>query len=352
MIRSATHEPAVLSFQNPDAPIADTTMDKWGQLPELASTFEEVDGLFYLTTGVIIFFFLLILALLVYSVVRYRRKTLEQPAASTVTHHTMLEVVWTVIPLIIVMVIFAWGWEGSLRMTVAPYEAVRNEYKVVGKQWSWSFTHPGDTTGVDNELWVVLNKPASFMMESQDVLHSFFVPAMRVKRDLVPGRYQSVWFTPTKLGTFRLFCTEYCGKDHSAMIGYVHVVTADDYAKRPWDTRPDLATATPEEIVAYGEKLTSTCKACHSVDGSALVGPSFKDLWGKQEEMNDGTVETVNLDYLTRSLRDPNSQIVKGTWSGNMTPYDEGSLSDDDIRDFLVPYLQSLQSDETLKAVK
>lgn len=352
-------------FQNPDAAAQEPPfdaevikdVDAYGQLPVLASNFGDVDDLFYFTTIVIIVFFLLILGLVVYSVVRYRRKTLEQPPASTVTHNTQLEVIWTVIPLIIVMVIFAWGWKGSLAMTVAPAEAAQNEYKVQGSQWKWLITHPGDTVAVANEFWMVVDKPASFVMTSPDVLHSFFIPNMRIKRDLVPGSYNQVWFTPDKIGTYYLFCTEYCGKDHSQMVGKVHVVSPAAYAERPWDDWPEVddPETTEADLIAAGKKIyQNQCVSCHNYDKpDKLVGPSFQNLWGKQESII-GMTETVTVDstYLLESMREPNAKLVEGFAGGGMSPVGPDAVPDDYVTNYLIPFLRSLQSDEELKKVQ
>ena len=271
VIHAQIQDPPPANYvENPAPPAIN---DQWGQLPELASTFDHVDGLFYFTYAVCIFFFVLILGVLAFSCVKYRRKTWDQPAASNTTHNTPLEVVWTVIPLIIVMVMFAWGFKGCLDMTTVPLEASRNTYKATASQWSWAFTHPNDPV-TSPDVWMVVDRPAQFHLESVDVLHAFFVPSMRAKRDVIPGRFQTVWFTPTKLGTSHLFCAEYCGKDHSRMYARVHVVTAEEYAKRPWDQWKD---DTPENTLKSAMSIYKTrCNTCHSLDGTPGTGPSWK----------------------------------------------------------------------------
>jgi len=178
--------------------------DPLGQLPPAASTFAgEIDGLFYFLFWISVFFFALILGLLVYSAVKHRRKSIEQPAASNVTHNTPLEVVWTLIPTIILMVIFAWGFRGNQDQLIAPADAL--QYRVQAQKWSWTFFHPDSSTPVANEVWVPRGKPVLFRMTSSDVLHSFFIPAFRVKRDVVPGVQQLVWFEATEVGDYDLF---------------------------------------------------------------------------------------------------------------------------------------------------
>lgn len=306
--------------------------DPFGQLPTPASTFAgDVDGLFNFMFGVSLFFFGLILAILVYSAVVYRRKTDDQLAASNVTHNTGLEVVWTLIPTVIVMVIFAWGWKGNLDQQKAPADALG--YNVQGYKWAWKIWHPGMTGASDfaaNEMWVPVNQPVRVTLTSEDVLHSFYVPAFRQKRDLVPGLRQLVWFQPTRVGDYDLFCAEYCGDQHSAMRGVVHVVSEEEYAAAPW--KPDI----PEDPVARGEYWYKQigCMACHSVDGSKLVGPTYKGIWGRKGRFTDGTEYVVDRDYVYESIREPMKHIVEGYPPG-MAPYSAEILPDEAIDDII-----------------
>ncbi|MBL8727145.1 MAG: cytochrome c oxidase subunit II [Planctomycetes bacterium] len=300
-------------------------VDAYGQLTKLASTFSHVDGLFYFTYAVCIFFFVLIVGVLLFSVVKYRRKTWDQLPASNTTHNTPLEVVWTVIPLIIVMIMFAWGYMGARDMTVVPLEASRNTYKASAKQWNWTFHYPNHPVASYNEVWLEVGKPVQFLLESSDVLHAFYLPAMRVKRDVIPGRYQSVWFTPTTVGEYHLFCAEYCGKDHSKMYAKVHVVDTATFnaPQRPWDQWED---STPELAAKSGANLYSQlCIACHSVNGTPGVGPSWKGLFiknadgtytGRQREVIDNTDggkrKTITVDdaYIIESVHLPEAKKV------------------------------------------
>lgn len=313
-------------IENPAPP---PELDAFGQLPKLTSTFDHVDGLFYFTYVVCIFFFVLILGVLLFSVVKYRRKTWDQPAASNTTHNTPLEVVWTVIPLIIVMVMFAWGFKGCLDMTTVPHEATRNTYKAKASQWAWTFTYPNHPVPSSGEVWVEVNRPVQFLLESTDVLHAFFLPSMRVKRDVVPGRFQSVWFTPTELGSFHLFCAEYCGEDHSRMYAQLHVVTPEVFAKAPWakwdDSTPELAAKSAEPI------YKTRCSSCHSLDGTPMTGPSWKGLFVKEGDkivgrkrdvIENGEKKTITVDeaYVTESILNPRQKLVADDpfWKGGM----------------------------------
>jgi cytochrome c oxidase subunit 2 len=334
--------------QNPPSPQA---VDAYGQLPKLASTFGHVDGLFYFTYAVCIFFFVLIVGVLLFSVVRYRRRTWDQPPASNTTHNTPLEVVWTVIPLIIVMVMFAWGYMGARDMTVAPLEASRNTIKATAKQWNWTFSYPNHPAQSFNEVWVEVGKPVQFLLESTDVLHAFYLPAMRVKRDVIPGRYQTVWFEPTEVGEFHLFCAEYCGKDHSQMYARVHVVSAAEYGAHPWDKWDD---STPAAAAKSGASLYSQiCASCHSVNGSAGVGPTWKGLYvknadgtivGRQREViENGARKTITVDdaYIIESIRKPDAKkVAEEPYVRNaMTAFPD--LDDRKIKG-LIEYMKSL----------
>ncbi len=350
MISYIPQDPPKNYVENPAK--LDALSDQWGQLEPLASTFSHVDGLFYFTYAVCIFFFVLITGVLAWSVVNYRRKTFDQPAASNATHNTPLEVIWTVIPLIIVMVMFAWGWKGSLDMTVAPADA--RQYKAIAKQWNWTFQYPNDAVPSYNELWVEVDKPAAFTLQSTDVLHAFFLPGMRVKRDVVPGRQGTVWFHPTKTGEFHLFCAEYCGQDHSKMYAKVHVVTAEEYQARPWDVLKD---STPEEAAASGENIyKALCISCHSTNGTPGTGPSWagpKGLFKKDGEkivgiqrdvvLPDGSTSTITVDeaYIKESIAMPNAKKVAELpyRNNNMTAFPD---LDERRVNCLIAYMKSL----------
>jgi cytochrome c oxidase subunit 2 len=334
-------------IENPAPPLA---VDAYGQLPKLASTFDHVDGLFYFTYIVCIFFFVVIVGVIAVSVVLYRRKTWDQPALSNVTHNTPLEVVWTVIPLIIVMVMFAWGFKGSLDMTNVPEAASRNLYKATAKQWNWAFTYPNGQQSF-GEVWVEVDKPVAFALESTDVLHAFYLPQMRVKRDVIPGRSQVVWFEPKEVGDYHLFCAEYCGNDHSKMYAQLHVVSAEEFAKKPWDKWDD---STPAAAAKSGESLyKQLCASCHSVNGIPGVGPSWKGLFtknadgtftGRQREvLVGGQKQTITVDdaYIIESIKTPMAKIVAEE------PYNRGGMSAfDNIEDRkiagLIQYMKSL----------
>ena len=316
--------------------------DPLNQLPPQASTFApSVDGLYYFTFWVMAFFFFLLCGLLGFAIIKWRRRTPDQPAASNITHHTALEVTWTVVPLIIVMVIFAWGLRDFMDMTIAPANSL--QYTVTGKQWSWHIQHPGTQRAETNQIMVPIDTPVRFIMSSQDVLHSFFVPAMRVKRDVLPGRYQMVWFKPTMLGTFDLFCAEYCGTGHSQMVGKVHVVSKQEFEEKRATGGYFKLEGTPEEIGAQ-LALQNGCTVCHNTTGApGGIGPTWKGIWGRTEEMTSGEKVTIEGDagrqYIIESIHDPAKRVVK-PYTPTMTPFPH--LTEEEI-DAIIAYMKTLK---------
>lgn len=257
------------------------------------------------------------------------------------THNTTLEVLWSVGPLLLCVGLFFWGLDGYMKLVVAPGEAM--EVLVTGKQWLWTFEYPDGSRTV-NDLHVPVNKPVKLVMTSDDVLHSFFVPDMRVKHDVVPGRYTQVWFTPITLGPHTFTCAEYCGKDHSSMKG---VLTVEDDAAfanflltggTEWeDYFPPKANRQAEWGKLQYER--KGCNSCHTVDGTKSKGPTWKGIWGKMETLTNGTV-TVNEDYVRESMLQPNAKVVQGFEP--VMPTFQGLLKPREI-DGLVAYIQSLQ---------
>ena len=189
------------------------------------------------------------------------------------------------------------------------------------------------------EMWVPVGEPVKVTQFSLDVLHSFYIPAMRTKRDVLPGRYQTVWFQAEKLGDYPIMCAEYCGTNHSYMLGTIHVVTRDVYDEQPWNIRPT-------EPVALGEwTYQGRCKACHSIDGSKGTGPTFKDLWGKTENLADGSTVLVDEAYVKESIKMPQAKIVAGYEGVNMSLFPD-IAADEEQLDGIVEYLKTLSSNE------
>lgn len=256
------------------------------------------------------------------------------------THNTMLEVVWTVIPLLICVGLFFWGMQGYMKAVVAPGDAM--EIGVTGKQWLWEFTYP-DGSKTINDLHLPINRPAKFVMTSDDVLHSFFVPDMRVKMDVVPGRYTMVWFTPTVLGQHTFTCAEYCGKAHSDMKGMLTVESEEDFRKfvatggTEWEDYAKKGDWAGWGALQYKRK---GCDSCHSIDGTKSKGPTWKGLYGKTETLGDGKTAVVDDAYLQESIYQPSAKVVRDYQA--IMPTFQGTVKNHELKG-LIEYIKTLQ---------
>jgi cytochrome c oxidase subunit 2 len=323
------------------------------------------DTLYYFLLGISIFFFIFICGAMVYFLIKYRKQEGRRPEYITGSH--LLEAIWVAIPTVLLLVIFAWGYEVYHEMKQAPSDAY--EIKVIGKQWAWQFMYDNGTS-TTAELYVPLNRPVKLLMTSQDVLHGFFIPNFRVKQDVVPGMYTSIWFEATVPGRHQVFCTEYCGASHSGMLA--EVIVLDDKQWSDWlrgkklgaipvagsevaagetntvgrsaasNDSADAEPMKPMSLASTGKKLfeTRSCATCHSVDGSAKTGPTMKGLFGSKVVMNDGTSVTADENYLRESIVDPQAKIVKGF--GPLMPTFKGVLSEQDIT-AVIAYIKSVK---------
>ena len=299
--------------------------------PEAASEIApKVDQLYYFLTAVSVFFTVLIaIAILVFAV-KYRRRS-DDETPEEIHGNNTLEVIWTVIPLGIAMVMFYWGAKVYIEMRIPPTDAM--EFLVTGKQWMWKIQHPTGQREI-NSLHIPLGQPVKLTMTSEDVIHSFFVPAFRTKQDVVPGKYTQTWFTATKLGKYHLFCAEYCGTEHSRMVGSVFVVSPAEYEK--WLSGGVGA----ESPVDAGEKLFASlgCVTCHGGTATAQ-GPSMAGVFGSEQEINNGTIVVADEEYIRESILDPRAKIVKG-YKGVMPTY-KGLVSDSQLMQ-LIAYIKSI----------
>ncbi len=302
--------------------------------PRSSSTAGVVDQLFYFILSVAVFFFLLIVTVMVLFVVLYRRRPGGQPGVSP-SHNTVLEVIWTAVPLAIVVAIFYSGFTGYLQMRTAPHHAY--EIRVKGQKWQWFFTYPNGH--VDSDLHVPVDQPVLLTMSSEDVIHSLFIPAFRVKMDLVPGRYTTAWFRATEVGRFDLYCAEYCGTGHSDMLAKVVVHPPGQFEQWLAEAADFLQSMPPAEA---GEMLYRQrgCGQCHSTDGTARVGPSLKGIYGHVVTFTDGTSVEVDDNYIRQSILEPQAKIVSG-YPSNMPTY-KGLLNDDEIT-ALIEFIKSLK---------
>jgi cytochrome c oxidase subunit 2 len=263
--------------------------------------------------------------------IRYRRAV--HPVATQVEGSTLLEATWTIIPLAIFLVTFVWGAVLYFRIYDPPANSM-NVY-IVGKQWMWKAEHPGGQHEI-NALHVPMGRPVQLTMISQDVFHSFSVPAFRVKREVIPGRYSTVWFQATKAGTYHLFCTQYCGTKHSGMIGEVTVLTPEDYEKWTRESTSGMSLA------QNGEKLFASmgCTACHNGTAAAR-GPSLAGVYGSRLTLTNSSQVTANDAYLRDSILNPSEHVTAG-YAPIMPTY-QGQISEDGLID-LVEYIKTLNS--------
>ncbi len=307
-----------------------------GLLPEQASSLaSSFDRTFYIIYYISLFFFGgVMLAIVIFSILHYRRAREERPPV--VKESKLLELTWVIIPSILVIVAFTLGFKNYVKARISPPPAY--EIKVTGFQWSWKFEYPDGTTSV-NELYVPVNRPIRLLMSSTDVIHSFYVPAFRLKYDVLPNRYTTLWFNAVKEGEYSIFCAEYCGTSHSGMLATLHVVSQEAF-----DNWLASAGGPPEgmSLVEYGAQLYQqfACFTCHTTDGSKSIGPTFKGLFGKEEVLEDGTTVVVDENYLRESILDPQAKIVKGYPS--VMPSYQGQINDRQLT-ALIEFIKSLQ---------
>lgn len=307
-------------------------------MPPAGSTYAgEIDSIFYFIVYASMVIFGIVLFGMIFFGLRYRRS--RQAADGTtpgISHNTKLELLWSIIPTILVLIVFFWGFNVFMKMNVVPKDAM--EIKVTGQKWFWSFDYPEGVTTV-NELVVPDNKPIKLLMSSKDVIHSFFVPDFRIKMDVLPNRYSVTWFEATRPGIYNLFCTEFCGDGHSEMIGKVKVVT-----EREYNVWLENGTSGGENLSMeqQGEQLfrSKACHTCHSVESKSMVGPHLNDLYAKPVVLKSGQTITVDENYLRKSILEPQADIVAGF--DPVMPTYQGLLKDKQI-DALIAYLKSLK---------
>ena len=300
------------------------------------------DGLFMFLTVASTLLFLLITAAAAGWAWKYRRRPGDETRLSKPTVHSMaMEIFWSVGPLLACIGLFHVGAKQYMDARVAPGNAY--EIRVSGKKWSWEFTYPNGRVSSVEGLHVPVGRPIKLVMTSQDVIHSFYLPTYRVKQDVLPGRYSTVWFMPETISKDVVFCAEYCGMSHSNMLTSVTVESQEDFDK--WvnfDPYGELVKG--GKLVELGEKIYNdkACSTCHSVDGSPKTGggPSFKGIWGKTEQLADGSSVVVDDKYVLESILNPGAKIVKGYQP--VMPSFQGSLKPEHIEG-VIAYLKTLK---------
>ena len=327
------------------------------QLPEAASA--EADPIDQLFTGhflFISFFFSLIVVFVLYSIVAFRRKPEDEEPAAQFHGNTPLEIIWTIIPLIIVIGFGIWGWDVLNKVTAEASEEM--VVRVIGQRWSWSFEYPDEPdVGRVSEMVLPVNQPVLLEMESIDVLHSFWVPEFRVKQDLLPQTQTTLRITPTEEGVYKIRCAEICGTLHSSMLADVRVESQAEFDAWLSEQAGAVANLSPVERGAQWSAQFA-CAGCHSTDGSAMAGPTWLGIYGSEESLADGSSVTVDDQYLLQSILEPSAQIVAGFADGVMpATYEEQFATEEarllesagveiDIAADLITYIQSLSDQQ------
>jgi cytochrome c oxidase subunit 2 len=295
---------------------------------------EVVDQVFFYILAITIFLFGLITFLMVYFVIRYRKKRNPQPV--DIRENVWLEIIWTVVPILLVLTMFFYGLTGFNFLKKAPFGAIN--IKVTARQWSWLFEYENGMKST--ELKVPVGKPVKLSLTSQDVIHGFYTPSFRIKQDVVPGMTNSLWFQPTQAGTFDVFCTQYCGLQHANMVTKIVALPEDEFNQWYQKGKEEMETAKGKLLGAqlFQEK---GCMACHSIDGTPRVGPTLKGLFGKTVTvMTDGKERNILADeaYLRKSLLEPNADVVKGY--PPIMPLQK--MSEDEVNE-LIRYMKELK---------
>jgi cytochrome c oxidase subunit 2 len=304
-------------------------------MPDQASTIaQEIDTIYLFTVALSAVVSTLIVAAIIGFIVKFRRRRADQ-IGHRETAGEWLEITWTVIPTIVFLGLFFWGAKVYFDTYRVPEGADR--YYVVGKQWMWKYQHPAGNREINN-LHVPVGRPIELVITSEDVIHSFYIPAFRIKRDAVPGRYSTAWFEATQVGTFDIFCAEYCGAEHSLMIGRITVMEPADYEAWLEDKIPSRSLA------STGADLfeAKACNTCHRQDSDARA-PILNGVYGSEVALLGGEIVTADDNYIRESIIDPAEKVVAG-YQPIMPTY-KGQLSEEEILE-LMSYIQSLEGDD------
>jgi cytochrome c oxidase subunit 2 len=307
--------------------------------PQESTTAGEIDALFYFILYASIILTLMVTAAMVYFVWKYRRKShTDRPV--DVIESKWLELSWITIPTLLVLVVFFWGFRAYVSTSIPPSDAIT--INVEAKKWAWSFDYGNGLQPIPSEIWVPVGTPVRLEMTSVDVLHSFFVPEFRIKHDVIPNRYSYVWFEAPREGTYQVVCTEYCGTAHSNMGARIHVVSRTRYYEILNGDVPGAGPMIPTEL---GEQMHTryNCQTCHSIDGTAGVGPSWQGIWGQPRPGSASGV--VDDAYIAESIYQPQAYYAPGYENAVMPGY-EGQLNDTQVAG-IAAYIRLLSGAET-----
>lgn len=330
-------------------------------LPDASNFSGSVDRLYDFIFWLSVVSFLGIVIMMVVFSVKYLRRR-EDEETPYIEGHTPTEVGISIGLFVLVMIIFYWGWRDYVQMRTPPAGAM--EINVTGRQWEWEFQYQNGRVvareGQEPPTFVLpRGQNVKLILQSKDVLHSFYIPEFRVKQDVVPGMYTFLWFAPTVVGDYTVYCAEFCGTDHSRMLAKARVVEPADYdawqrkwelaaVKSAWDRQANAAAAKPtpaagpETIADKGKALfaAKACSACHSTDGAPGAGPTLKAVFGHEVALADGSTVKADENYLRQSLMEPAAQVVKG-FNGGVMPTFQGQLKDDEVT-ALIEYIKTL----------
>ena len=309
-------------------------------LPEQVSPLTSgQDNLFYFIYGLSIFFFVVLVSTMILFALKYRRKKKGERTAN-ITGNTALEILWSVIPSILFIIIFIWGFMGWLKTSIPPQNSI--EVRVTARKWDWLFTDV-KTGAENNDLYVPVHRPVKLIMTSLDVIHGLYLPSFRIQRDVLPNQYTVLWFQADKEGVYPVYCSQYCGTRHSQMIRFVHVISEKEY-------KEELVklTSTSGSPADRGQKVFSgkgACSSCHDItsDKKRLVGPPLFGIYGEDQTVTKGGANLkikIDDNYIRESIIDPNAKIVVG-YPGVMPSY-KGQLSDKELDD-LIEYIKSIK---------
>ncbi len=308
--------------------------------PEQASSIAaKLDGFVLTLVGLSFVFSIIVAALIVYFAAKYRWSDPDVDRSNPMNENTMLELSWSFVPLVISLTVFAWSAQVYFEIYTPPADTIN--LSVVGKQWMWKIQHPDGQREV-NELHIPVNRPVKLTMTSQDVIHSFFIPAFRIKQDVLPGRFTTMWFEATQTGEYHLFCAEYCGAEHAFMIGRVYVLEPSEYEQ--WlreGSRDGLVDASVDGESLFNQK---GCISCHQLDGDDGLGPNLIGVFNQEVELETGEVLIRDEEYIRESIINPQAKIVAG-FPPIMPTFEEQLTSEELL--MLVDYIESLADEET-----
>lgn len=316
-------------------------VSQWGWMSDPASSYaNDFNSIYYFLMWTGLGLFLLVIVPMCWFVVKYRRKHEGQKALSQNDHNHTIEAIWTFLPLVYLGICFVWGFMGFLNVYTIPMGA--KNLRVIGQKWNWTVQYPDDDISVSGQ-GVVIGVPQGeniqLTMSSQDVLHSFFLPNFRIKQDVIPGRYTTLWFNASEIGEFPVFCAEYCGDAHSNMLAKLKVMPKEEYVAWVEGIKNSNNKLSPKEL---GEKLyqSKACVTCHSIDGSARIGPTFKGVYESMAELASGAKVKVDDNFIKEHLLTPTKTPIKGY--PPVMPSFQGQLSEVEING-LIEFIKSLK---------